>query len=551
MGIDAALRDDLLTWCPAANVNGPLPGHFECKEGGVVINDISTSTRGTINPTFPVFDIANMKYSKIHTHCKCQSKCKCRSKAKDGCKCRNGCRCAESECRYFFSGHEFYNMIMDGVKKTLEDGSTNVTTYVLCLDQARFVPPEKYQEQERRKLAAAQNPDRQEPYATEFLVNDRGICDTRTGVYERFDLRRLMDNHELRRKLWDFVARKLPNDTFPEGTTVILDHYLEGALVLNHELREYVKEHRHDVGEGEMMALYWARVFHDRPCTVITTDTDMIPLTLSYLSHCQMPRPYPFYWSFDKGKTFVDMSTMHAALHQQTPWNTMTFMTYSILRGSDYFEKTSVLRYISNKAIESGVLLAYQRNPQLFCECLHNHVAFRWLIITIYNVFLRNHMDKDNEKAKSVIKDQKINAALAKRNAKSKSKKEIVISEYKPLYVLPTLKAIRDYINRKNLARHLVPSDTDIKEIHKVFNFNVRYWCRDMQAVPVGLARTGISPSAKGEWRSVAPISCDHPMALKLLQSIARMEKAEEEISDEDMLAAVEQTPAVDIFMEE
>ena len=508
MGIDTtAVTLFLGELHPDVTVNGELPPHPDCKEGGVIINDIATSTRGIINTGFPTFDVTSLRYTKLNIRCKQTAKCAA------------GCKCAEDQCMFFFSGHEFYDRIIGNVRKALDDHSLNVKTYVLCLDQAHYVPPEKYPEQQRRAASSAKYSVPQDPYPSEYSISDRGICDPRMGHYERFDARRLMDNKELRRKLWDFISEKLLTEAFPEDTTVIFDHYLDGALVINNDTRARMKEHRHDVGEGEMIALYWASVFRDRPCAIVSTDTDVLPLGMAHLAHFP-DRSYPLYWMRDKSKYAINLCEVRRRLPEKTKWNTLTFLVYVVLCGSDYFEKSSVLHYVPNKIIAEGVQFAYLNGPELFAKAIYNHVAFRYILLVIYNCLLRDRIIDE-------VTKKKIDQAIAKKNVSKRKKgkkgeeenEEEEKKEAAPVpYVLRTLQEVRNFMTRRKIGRHVIPSENELKDIHERFCFNMRYWCRDMKMVPEGLSRSRASPCPRGNWRHLAPVSCTYEDALQLLQ---------------------------------
>ena len=257
--------------------------------------------------------------------------------------------------------------------------SPGCVAYVVIADQQRLVPKRKHELQHERTFTA-----KVQPYPNEAQLCLRGITLPGAPGPQKIELSRLIHNRVLRSRLWELVTEVLDSLLMPAGTTLIFDHFWEGPRVYQGAHHATWPRHRHPFGESEIAMAYWCHQFSDLTAVVVSTDTDVLPIFTHYLH--QTTRQKPVYWRYrgPKGPIHVHLQQVVSLLKQQHRLSAYHFLFYTVICGSDYFNKKTILYNVGHVHVFNVLPLV----PRLARRALHDAQALVKLVTRIYTELL-------------------------------------------------------------------------------------------------------------------------------------------------------------------
>lgn len=351
---------------------------------------------------------------------------------------------------YTFTGEEYYEALMAPSRQVLDSGRFKAV--VLCLDRAALVPKEKQATQAGRDRKTVQ------PYpcvdGSYVEIGDEGIRFSTEHEYEPFNIIKLLATRSIRRMLWNYVESKIKADRFAVGSTLIFDYNLKGPIINNDQGVTQAFHLAHDLGEGEMMALFWAHVFRQHPVVVHTSDTDFLPICLAYLASSHPQRKEPLLWVYLED-SYVDMRLCRQLLHDRMNWSVYDFVMAAALCGTDYTDKKLITHNIGWKHIMFCIQKVrdqpfwlrvpnYSRHLERFLCILYTYYTHPPDLVNWTSLFLEPHDEKCS---------------------------------------LPSPKALQDAFEERKLVKIRFPTHESVQMALKQIKFLLRYWIRDFSRV--------------------------------------------------------------------
>jgi hypothetical protein len=283
------------------------------------------------------------------------------------------------------SGDEFFNLVWEPVQEFLMKEENRA--YVLGVDdkvnvKKKNLKTRTHSERQHRKNAsiAARNKKyaakadaeskltqqkveakvdiSKNPYEPGFTINDEGLVwpDAAAGALTtplRFSVSRLMESD--RTVIWAYLLEKIKKKHIPHNKMVIFDFKADGPwLFTTDSHHRHAPELAHDTGETDLSVLYWCWYFYRFQVRLITTDTDTIPILLSYLyhvgEHYWNPRLEWQYLNQERNALerfgpkkapnyYVDLLMMYREIPSATRLNIQHFILACILSGTDHYDR--------------------------------------------------------------------------------------------------------------------------------------------------------------------------------------------------------------------
>lgn len=411
-----------------------------------------------------------------------------------------------------YTGLQFVELFVRPMMRLLRTGY--VSTFVCCVDNQSHVPSRKKKEQKRRddgRIRSAAKKAREAiaagvaisnehiPYPDDTVFTDQGVryLDTDTQQYteEPFHMDRVMITRVLRPKLWFYLLRKMRNMTWPMNIRIIFDHFSDGPWCIDthissddkkldanasdaggasescgHKKGYLMTDHKHmdtqEIGEADMMILYWLKQFPNQDIIINSTDTDFLPIVLFHLvtvednhesQHIQI--------MYDKMK-YVDMNELLACLLYKLKWSVFEFMVACILCGNDYVTKNQLTNQIGIQYI----LYAVQECRQQTNKANYSLSSVTFILRHIYSLFIKERQRISTEKKE------------AKHSKQDKKEKDDVL-QYQmdrcrslSLVEPMTVAEINEYITSHQWRTVHFPEDYIINQTVEDIQWNIEYW---------------------------------------------------------------------------
>ena len=387
-----------------------------------------------------------------------------------------------------FTGRELYltirRMVLDLIKRN------GISVYIICMDYQPHVPHRKHKTQSKR--SSARDIDK---YTQEVVLCDDGIRSEDTSISSSssgaaaipstsmeadakshvMDLDRILATRSTRGQMWDYISQKFAKDEAIPNFLMIFDYNHKVDMLGTHKSQVAANGaqpmmwslksietplFQHRIGESDIKALFWLRVFHRYKAQVRSVDGDMLPLMLQFVKSTQPDRPAgaEVFWKQNVAsakkttKTLVNISRLMDLMHGQLKWNTEEFLLACILCGSDFFDKQKILAGVGILYIMYGVQQSRDDVKVLLDHC-HDHTehddskqvvdAFYTIIRRIYTYrvkFARVSSLKEEMKRLAAVPRDQEPPAMTEEELKKATKKWKRMS-------IPTLETVSEMTN--------------------------------------------------------------------------------------------------------
>lgn len=390
----------------------------------------------------------------------------------------------------------------------------NKIVYMFCIDDDEHVPKEKLAELTNRTKTKILY-----PLGAEFCDEGITLIHNNSGLKqtELMDLERVLNTRALRKKLWQYCLKHLHTIKFPKDAIIIFNFKQLGPYVIyNGEPPRLTTEWAHALGETDLSLPFWLWLFRDYDVILHTVDTDIIPITFSYIAGTVSSRlPKSIVWEYEKrtggGKNkkpivktpmLIDMYKLCQRAVESTKLNIQQFVLACILCKTDFYNKRLLTHGVSAPYIFQAIMLSKDYILQKIAPDVDDGELGLELYIRIIhmlkiqsdagaynntkiNVLKRKNCDidnndDDNNTNKQVKVDEKTSYTVGGRvetfvpKSLGKTPFKIVTNKLQETEIWTKQKIIKES-NKK------YPSIEDIKEAYKQLSFNLEYWLRSWQ----------------------------------------------------------------------
>jgi hypothetical protein len=344
---------------------------------------------------------------------------------------------------YMFTGNAMAKYLLDFARLPFNSGQAH--TVIICADNQLFVPNEKREEQKRRddsKQSSDPYPDSAEFCAQGIFIQ---------GKLDQIDIRRVMKNRSLRKKLWQFVLSLWTNGGYspPVGCTFIFDHFASGAWVIDSKGSYQTKVPTHGFGEADLKVPYWVARYCSSgdDIAVHSTDSDLLPILVhacASLKGIIKSNIKLRYWK----RKWLDVVGVCDYVTTGMQMTSTQFITACVLCGSDYVDK-GILFY---RFGIDGLFDVFEQNADTITAASTNVDGLREIVRRCYQ--------------------QKLNGGAAEPQTLT------MLREMVSNRVSAT--AINDAT--AGLGRATAPpTDSQLDEVFVKVKFNTQYWAQTWQ----------------------------------------------------------------------
>jgi len=249
-----------------------------------------------------------------------------------------------------FKTSELYEVFVKPIRKAFKEDNARV--YVAILDDEVNKSIRKARTHARR--AKASKTKNIKPYESTISLVQEGIYDSDSGQTTLFDIERLAITKSLRPALWALFLTWLKTESFLElGEHLLIFEYASGTSeaagpVFLPSLEAWPAEVQkpdnfyHDHSEGDPSCAYWANIFKNKNCIVMSVDGDLIPIFFQLIGSMKDTKQNSLlYWFFNESaEHVVDVKTMTKDVTSATGLTHEQFVLYCIVCDTDYVDKS-------------------------------------------------------------------------------------------------------------------------------------------------------------------------------------------------------------------
>lgn len=271
------------------------------------------------------------------------------------------------------TSRDIAGLVLEGIETHFIKMLGDINVLVINLDDDENTPKEKLQEQEKRTGQKPQYPVNVE-FMDEGIQVERPLEGRREVVHEveLVDLAKVIDTRKVRKKLWHYVLELLKTRKLPERAWVIFNYDKSGPwLFRNGKPGVHMKEWAHAFGEHDVSLAFWSWLFQEYDILVESVDTDIIPITSSYL--CSGVGPKSLIWKYkdqtSKNTELVDMKLLHEGALDASGLTAQQFVLACILCKTDFYNKALISHQMGPHVIFEAVCTSkeYLINPLMQC----------------------------------------------------------------------------------------------------------------------------------------------------------------------------------------
>jgi hypothetical protein len=237
---------------------------------------------------------------------------------------------------------QYYDMFVRVVKHAFE--RENVRVYVIIADDETVKTTRKSATQaSRAKQKNKQTPDAA-PYPKHVVITDDGIFDPVAKTTEMIDLRRMAKSRWLRPALWQYMHKLMETDSLLDDDHMIIFEYsTDGPKILPSMVAwpddvPVPNSLKHNHTESDPSCAFWTRVFNTRAASIMSTDTDIIPVIMKTVSDLGDKVNPEIMW-YNNTDTVVDMKLLTQDACRSTGLTVDQFVLYTIMCKTDYVDK--------------------------------------------------------------------------------------------------------------------------------------------------------------------------------------------------------------------
>jgi hypothetical protein len=238
---------------------------------------------------------------------------------------------------------------------------------ILCLDKSKYIPKEKALEQESRHKGPY------EGYSKDSIICDEGILQSQiingilTSQFELINIYKLAKSSCLRLKLAEYLYNGITTDCI----SVIMDCWdkprLSGRYIKLNNLPS------NEIGEVDLQLMFWTKYFENENIIHITVDGDEIPITMSYIQKCGLPKKewhWIQHWSNipKKDKQVINLIQLYEDLTENSSFGSLSsnnnidltltskdkinlFLMYTFMFGTDYTRFDRWVLYVPHEKV--------------------------------------------------------------------------------------------------------------------------------------------------------------------------------------------------------